>query len=144
MMVKHFVSPLHQERFLLMTAEDGMNPRDSERASLFYLIAGNDGLYRKRRFIYNPVGHCIRACLDNPDVDFSSGAKSLIRLGFNLYNGWSDRYTTPLSLLSSLDNSNLQLAGNAIMIRLNSQFLEELVWEQPSAAATNHQERRCL
>lgn len=143
-MVKHFVSPLYQERFMLMAAEDGMDPQDSERASLFCLNAGNEGLYRKKRFIYNPVGHCIRACLDNPDVDFSSGAKSLVRLGFNLYNGWLDRYTTPLSLLSSLDSSNLQLAGNAIMIQLNSQFLEELVLEKQSAAETNHLERRCL
>jgi len=56
-----------------------------------------------------------------------SGTGSLIRLCFNLYNGWSDRYTTPLSILSSLDSNNLKLAGNAIMIRLdNRQFLEEL------------------
>jgi len=141
-MVKLFVNPLHRERFMLMAAEDSMDPRDSERTSLFYLIAGNDGLYQKRRFIYNPLGRCICACLDNPDVDFSSGARSLVRLGFNLYNGWSDRYTTPLYLLNNLDNNNLQLAKNAIMIRLNRQFLEELVWEQ-SAAAFNQQERRC-
>jgi len=143
MMVKHFVSPLHRERFILMAAEDSMEPWDSERTSLFYLIAGNDGLYQKRRFIYDPDGHCICACLNNPDVDFSSGAGALVRLGFNLYNGWSDRYTTPLSLLGNLDSNNLQLAGNAIMIRLNRQFLEELVWEQQSAAATNQPERRC-
>ena len=143
MMVKHFVSPLHRERFMLMAAEDGMVPRDSERASLFYLIAGNKDLYGKRRFIYDPAGHCICACLDNPDVDFSSGAGALVRLGFNLYNGWSDRHTTPLSLLGSLDSNNLQLAGNAIMIRLNRQFLEDLVWEQQSAAATGQPERRC-
>ena len=66
-------------------------------------------------------------CLDNTEVDFSSGMKSLIRLGFNLYNGWSDRYTTPMSLLGSLDNHNLQLVGNAIMTRFNSSFREGLL-----------------
>ena len=144
MMVKHFVSPLHRERFILMVKEDGMYPGDSERASLFYLIAGNGDLYRKRKFIYDTTGHCIRTCLSNPDVDFSSGMKSLVRLGFNLYNGWSDKYTTPLSLLSSLDDSNLQLAGNAIMIRFNNRFLEELVWEEQPSATSSQAERRCL
>ena len=143
-MVKHFISTVHRDRFLRMAAEDDMYPYDSERASLFYLIAGNDDLYRKRRFIYDPADHRIRACLNNPDMDFTSGTGSLIRLGFNLYNGWSDRYTTPLSILSSLDSNNLKLAGNAIMIRLNRQFLEELVWEEQSAVATNQPERRCL
>jgi|GEM_PF-400015 len=143
MMAEPFTSLLHRERFLLMVAEDDMSLYDSERACLFYLIAGNNELYRKRRFIYDPTDHRIRACLGNPDVDFSSGMRSLVRLGFNLYNGWSDRYTTPLSLLGSLDTANLLLAGNAIMIRFNRRFLEELVWEQPLTAAMNQPERRC-
>ena len=110
-----------------MMIEDDMSPSDSERASLFYIIAGNDDLYRKRRFIYDCCEHCIRVCLENADVDFSSGMRSLIRLGFNLYNGWSDRYTTPIYLLGSLDSRNLLVAGNAIMIRFNSSLLEVLV-----------------
>lgn len=128
-MEDHFISRVHGERFLSMAAEDGMYPGDSERASLFYLIAGNDDLYRKRRFIYDSAEHCIRACLNNPNVDFSSGTTAMVRLGFNLYNGWADKYTTPLSILGSLDSRNLQLAGNAIMIRFNRSFLEGLAEE---------------
>jgi len=126
-MEKHFVSFTHKERFLKMMIEDDMSPSDSERASLFYIITGNDDLYRKRRFIYDCREHCIRVCLENTDVDFSSGMRSLIRLGFNLYNGWSDRYTTPIYLLGSLDSRNLLVAKNAIMIRFNSGLLEVLV-----------------
>jgi hypothetical protein len=126
-MGKHFISSSHKERFISMMIEDNMSPSDSERASLFYIITGNDDLYRKRRFIYDPSEHCIRDCLDDANVDFSSGMRSLIRLGFNLYNGWSDRYTTPMSLLGSLDSRNLVLAGNAIMIRFNRSLPEELV-----------------
>lgn len=110
-----------------MIIEDNMSPYDLERASLFYIITGNDDLYEKRRFIYDPSEHSIRECLDDTNVDFSSGMRSLIRLGFNLYNGWSDRYTTPLSLLGSLDGGNLLLAGNAIMMRFNGSLQEELV-----------------
>lgn len=129
-MGKQFVSSAHKERFTNMMIEDDMSPHDTERASLFYIITGNDDLYRKRRYIYDPSEHCICACLDDTDtgVDFSSGMRSLIRLGFNLYNGWSDSYTTPISLLSNLDNRNLFLAENAIMIRFNrSLLLKELI-----------------
>ncbi len=104
-----------------------MSPSDSERASLFYIITGNDDLYRKRRFIYDLSEHSIRDCIDDANIDFSSGMRSLIRLCFNLYNGWSDRHTTPLSLLGSLDSLSLLLAGNAKMIRFNRSFSEELV-----------------
>jgi len=126
-MGQHFVSSEHKERFINMMIEDDMSPHDSERASLFYIITGNDDLYEKRRFIYDPCEHCIRACFNDVNVDFSSGLRYLIRLGFNLYNGWSDRYTTPLFLFGSLDGRNLLLAGNAIMIRFNRSLLEELV-----------------
>lgn len=126
-MEKHFVSCTHKERFITMMIEDDMFPGDVERASLFYIISGNEDLYRKRRYIYDSRKHCIRTCFDNTEVDFSSGMKSLIRLGFNLYNGWTDRYTTPLSLLGSLDNRNLQLAENAIMTRFNSSFRDALI-----------------
>ena len=126
-MEKQFVSSAHKERFTNMMIEDDMSPHDTERASLFYIITGNDDLYRKRRFIYDLSEHCIRTCFDDVDVDFSSGMRSLIRLGFNLYNGWSDSYTTPLFLLGSLDNLNLFLAGNAIMIRFNRSLMEDLI-----------------
>lgn len=118
-MEKHFFDPGHKERFFRMVAEDGMSPHDSERTSLFYLIAGNDDLYRKRKFIYDPEGHCICACLDNPGVDFSSGARALIRLGFNLYNGYKDNYTAPLDLFWNLDSGNRLLAYHAIWLRFN-------------------------
>lgn len=126
-MERKFISDTHKERFTTMIIEDDMSPGDVERASLFYIISGNEDLYRKRRYIYDTYEHCIRTCLDNTEVDFSSGMKSLIRLGFNLYNGWSDRYTTPMSLLGSLDNCNLRLAGNAIMTRFNSSFRKGLL-----------------
>ena len=126
-MGKHFTSSLHEERFINMMAEDNMYPDDSERASLFYIIAGNDDLYRKRRFIYDSCEHAIRTCLENTEVDFSSGTRSLIRLGFNLYNGWSDDYTTPRFLLGNLDDRNLLLAEKAMGIRFHVNSLRELL-----------------
>jgi hypothetical protein len=123
-MGEHFVSSVHRKRFASMVIEDDMSSCDLERASLFYIITGNDDLYVKRRFIYDLSEHCICDCLNDADTDFSSGMCSLIRLGFNLYNGWSDSYTTPLSLLANLDSFNFLLAANAIMIRFNRSLPE--------------------
>ncbi|HKL79845.1 MAG TPA: DUF6075 family protein [Mobilitalea sp.] len=117
-----FLSGKHMENYLDLVMEDQMCTGDVERASLFYIISGNDDLYRKRRFIYDPKDHSIKRCLDNTDVDFSSSIKALIRLGFNLYNGWSDEYTTPVNLLGCLDDNNRKLARNALQIRFDSSF----------------------
>lgn len=122
-----FINTAHKERYINIVLEDNMSLSDRERASLFYIISGNDDLYKKRRYIYNPVEHCIKNCIDNKEVDFSSGMQALVKLGFNLYNSWSDKYTTPLDLFGSLDEKNLKLAGNAIMIRFNRDFYEDLM-----------------
>lgn len=121
-MERNFLNGKHMEQYLDLVIEDHMHTEDVERASLFYIISGNDDLYRKRRYIYNPKDHSIKRCLDNRKVDFSSSMKALIRLGFNLYNGWSDEYTTPVDWLGSLDNNNKKLARNAIQIRFDSSF----------------------
>lgn len=126
-MSQYFISHLHRERFINMTVEDHMSIDDLERASLFCILSGNDDLYVKRKFIYDCNEHSIHPCLEDSDVDFSSGMRSLIRLRFNLYNGWSDVYTTPLYLLGSLDRRNLLLAENAMMIRFNGCLLENLI-----------------
>jgi hypothetical protein len=121
-MESNFLNRNHMEHYLDLVMEDHMHKEDMERASLFYIISGNNDIYRKRRFIYDPKDHSIKRCLDNRKVDFSSSMKALIRLGFNLYNGWSDEYTTPVDLLGCLDNNNKKLAENAIQIRFDSSF----------------------
>ena len=121
-MESNFLSSKHMENYLDLVMEDQMCTGDVERASLFYIISGNDDLYRKQRFIYDTKDHSIKRCLDNTDVDFSSSIKALVRLGFNLYNGWSDEYTTPVDMLGCLDDNNRKLARNAIQIRFDSSF----------------------
>lgn len=121
-----FTSCTHRRRFTKLIDDDGMYPGDSERASLFFLISGNEDLYKKRRHIYDMEEHCIRNCLDSGGVDFSSSMRSLIRLGFNLYNGWSDNHTTPLSILGCLDSNNFLLAGIAVMVRFSMEPVREL------------------
>jgi len=44
---------------------------------------------------------------------------AMIRLGFNLYNGYRDDYTTPLDMFGCLDERNRFWADNAIRLRFN-------------------------
>lgn len=66
--------------------------------------------------------YSIKRCFDNTKVDFSSSMKAPIRLGFNLYYGWSDEYTIPMDLMECLDNNNKKLARNVIQIQFDNCF----------------------
>lgn len=123
-MENYFITSMHEERFLELMAEDDTSFTDIERVSLFYILAGNNELYKKRRHIYDSNRHGICACFENRDVDFSSGMGALIKLGFNLYNGWPDGDVSPRTLLGCLDDYNLELAQKAMLIRFHANRLE--------------------
>ena len=46
-------------------------------------------------------------------VDFCSSSRALIRLGYNLYNSYSDKYTTTIDILYGFD-INYVLALNSL------------------------------
>lgn len=125
-MKNYFLNTEHRLKLKSMIKDDKTHIGDTERLSLFYIISGNEDLYRKRKFIYNTKEHSIYPRFEEADVDFSTGIKSLIKLGYNLYNGWSDDSTTPIKLLSNLDEENLNLAERAMKIRFNYNILKEL------------------
>lgn len=126
-MQRYFLNSKHKDDFIDMVIKDDMSHFDLERTCLFYILAGNKDLYKKRRHIYNYDNHSICDCFDEEPVDFSSGIGSLVKLAFNLYNGWSDKDTTPLALLGSLDKDNLNLATHALHIRFNHILFDNLV-----------------
>lgn len=113
----YFTDQTHQGRFASLVDADHTRWDDTERISLFYLIAGNGDLYSKRRHIYDFENHAIKHCLGTGEVDFSSGMAALLRLGFNLFNGYEDQYTAPLDVFWNLDIDNRHLAYCAIRIR---------------------------
>jgi hypothetical protein len=117
MSIPTFVLPFHEEWYYQLLREDGTQPGDRERMALFFVISGNWDMYRKRASIYNFKEHHILDCLSNREVDFSSGCKALIRLGFNLYNGYRDEASSPFSLMCHLDDDNRRLALDAIAVR---------------------------
>lgn len=115
----YFMNKKHEDRLFGLMAADSAQEWDTERISLFYIISGNDDLYSKRNAIYNFKEHSIKRCLEEAEVDFSSGMCALIRLGFNLYNGYRDCQTTPLDLFWNLDEYNRRIAENAIRLRFD-------------------------
>ncbi len=107
----------HAERWAGLVEADQTNAGDSERMCLFYLLSGADGLYQNRHAIYDFQNHSIRLEVLNGEKRLSSGHQALIRLGFNLYNGYCGKGTSPLELFWHLDCRNREVAYQAIRIR---------------------------
>lgn len=118
-----FSNDIHENNYMELARKTNLHPDDSERKALFYIIAGNSDLYKKKLFIYDFLNNCIKPNFMEENVDFCSSSKSLIRLGFNLYNGYADEYTNPLNILGSLDPNNFIIANNAINIRFSDSSL---------------------
>ena len=115
-----FFNNSHKLKYIDLTQNSHIHEDDLERMSLFYIISGNDDLFRKKNYIYDFCENCIRIeCLGSGEVDFSSSSRNLIRIGFNLYNGYMDERMNPLWMLASLDAINLILLMNAICLRFN-------------------------
>lgn len=94
---------------------DETDPRDSERKSLFFLIAGNEELWRLRDQIYNFKENCIKSNI--LETGICSSSKTIIQIGFNLFNNYPTG--SLLECFSGLDEHNFELVMKAIRIRMN-------------------------
>jgi len=114
----NFLSKEHENRFVSLLQKDNTHPNDVERLALFYIVAGNDDLCRKVKYIYNFVEHQIEPdCLYDSGVDFCSSSRSLVKLAYNLYNGYQNNDLSPVDLLLGLDSENFYLASESMSIR---------------------------
>jgi hypothetical protein len=114
-----FLNAEHENRLMELIQRDGTHPKDKERISLFYILSGNADLFAKSDSIYDFLNHQIEPdCLQDGRVDFCSCSRALIRLSYNLYNSYQDDMTTPLDILSGLDDDNYLLALESLDIRL--------------------------
>lgn len=115
-----FFNDNHKSNYYHLAKKVNLHIGDYERKALFYIISGNDELFKKKSSIYDFYDNCIKFdVLDYKSTDFCSSSKALIRLGFNLYNGFTDDYTNPLNILGCLDSKNYNIAKCAINIRFN-------------------------
>lgn len=101
-------------------SKDNTSKTDLERISLFTILSENVDLFKKINYIYDFENNWINDdCFENDKVDFCSSSRALIRLGFNLYNGYTDSKSDTMNILSNLDKENFEIAMRAIRIRLN-------------------------
>jgi hypothetical protein len=107
----------HEQRLQELLEKDKTHPKDMERKAMFYVLSGNDDLYSKVHHIYDFQENSINSeCLDSNKVDFSSSARKLIKLAYNLYNGFPADVSDTFYLL---DEENSKLAIEAIKLRFN-------------------------
>ena len=119
----NLVSRKHAINFSELILKNQMGLGEIEKLSLFYIIAGNEDLFSKKDYIYDfENGEIKPEVLTDKKIDLCSSSKALIRLGFNLFNGYEDKHTNPIGIFNKLDKINLQVAQNAIGMRLDEEF----------------------
>lgn len=115
-----YINGKQEERFKELLLRAKLKYKDKERQSLFYVLAGNDDLYKQVDKIYD-FGKQQLSCIneegevDLEDIFISSSSGALLKLALELYN-----QSTSISvhdLFRSLDDNNSKLAMNAIKIR---------------------------
>jgi len=111
-----FLFPNHQRNFENLLERDRTHPSDIERRAMFYIFAGNDEIMGRIDDVYEFGEGMIHLDTDNWIALVSSGARALILLGYNLYNGYP--CGTIMDVFRNLDELNCELAINGIRIRL--------------------------
>ena len=107
----------HEDRLGVLLKRDATHDKDLERKALFYILSGNLDLYKKIDSIYDFEDNSIKSeCLENGEVDLCSSSRKLIKLAYNLYNGYG---ADVLETFAVLDEDNFDLAIKAIKIRFN-------------------------
>ncbi len=123
----YFLNEDHAHNFQNMILKDQTHPSDLERMSLFYIIGGNEDLFMKRQNIYDFTNHEINPeVLSTGQVDLCSSSKALVRLAYNLFNGYEDKYTTPRDLFYNLDRKNFLVAKGGIDMRFNGDIEKQI------------------
>lgn len=115
-----YISSRQEERFKELLLKAKLKYKDKERQSLFYVLSGNDDLYKQVDKIYNFNKQQLKCMNENGEVNLedifvSSSSNALLKLGLELYN-----QSTAISVnqvFKNLDDNNGKLAINAIKIR---------------------------
>lgn len=126
----YFLNKDHAYNFQNMILKDRTHPSDLERMSLFYIIGGNEDLFTKRQHVYDFKNHEINPeVFVSSEVDLCSSSKALVRLAYNLFNGYEDECTTPRDLFYNLDRKNFLVAKGGIDMRFNADIEKEIAKE---------------
>lgn len=107
------------KKFNKLLTRDKTSATDIERKAMF-IIFSNDDLFNKVHYLYDFKEHSIKPeSLENGEVDLSSSSLKLVKLAYNLYNGYY--LADVLETFAGLDEDNFNLCIQAIKIRFNQE-----------------------
>ena len=119
-----FLNSQHEENFNNLIKKAEVRNGDIERKSLFYIISGNNDLFKQVNNIYNfkddelqERKETLEGDLYFPNVLTSNSSQKLLNLAVQLFNNTKDQNV--LDTFSGLDSENFQIALNAIRLRFN-------------------------
>lgn len=109
-----FLSDKHRERFEKLVKKSHQT-ESLEKLSFFYIISGNDHLYRNIDNIYNFSSETVNPATLKNDI-YSQSESALLRLGFSLFNGLRNQVNISYVFYSLAGDSAL-LAINGVKFR---------------------------
>ena len=108
---------MHSENFNELIKRDKTSATDVERLAMFKVFS-NDDLFQNVHALYDFKEHSIKPeSLENGEVDLSSSSLRLVKLAYNLFNGY--QAADVLDTFAGLDEYNFELCIEAIRIRFN-------------------------
>lgn len=113
-----YMNSEHEKRYLLYLKKDNTSQKDCERKSLFYILAISSDLEKHIEEIYDFENRWIKLeCLEKSWQ--TSGYSAIIRLAYNLYNGYTDDNSDVLTIFSRVSADVRDYLYNAIRFRLS-------------------------
>lgn len=114
-----FVDQNHKNKFFKLIKEGHVLQYDVERQSLFYILSANQELWDHIHDIYDFEEHDIKSdALDK--LSLSSPARSMLKLGYKLFNGACKEYNDVSHVFSKLDIENFEVCMYAVRILLGN------------------------
>lgn len=95
-----FMDKQHEEAFHIFMVRGNISIGDIERVCLMYLLAAVHETRKHMDDLYDFKNNWIKSEGLKKGWQ-TSGTRKLTRLAFNLYNGYSDKYCTPLEVFSA-------------------------------------------
>lgn len=115
----YFVDQEHKAKFFKLINGNHVLEQNVQIVSLFYILSANSELYSKVHNIYNSKEHTIVSnSLDK--LSLSSSSRSLLQLGFKLFDGSCREYKDVSNLFSKLDKKNFEVCMYAVRISLGN------------------------
>lgn len=114
----NFADEKHEERFRELITKAKVNPSDTERLSLFYVLAYNNECYNHVTDLYDFKDDVITAEGLNKGWQTSTSRK-FTKLGYNLYNGFNEEEhkCDILNITCGLGLEDITIVFRAVAIR---------------------------